>query len=268
MKILRQILVIFLLTFCTVCYADNLTITVISDAHISADKKNNTMTKSISRLIKAVEQANHGTSDIVVFLGDNVQSADRINTAMFAKIINKLKKPYYVTIGNRDVAKSKDLPKEEVLKITNKFSSNKISKLPSYKKKNDLIFVFLSGANETFPTYKGYYKNYELDFLDKTLTKFKDKKVIIFQHFPVVPPCEDSIRETVKPENYLAVLNKHNNVLAVVSGHYHKEDVVEQNSVKHISIGPLFQTGEYEQIKIFKNKDGSYSMTARVLYAN
>ena len=43
-------------------------------------------------------------------------------------------------------------------------------------------------------------------------------------------------------------------------------DVIEdENKVKHISVGALSQTGEYEQIKIYDNKDGTYSITATIL---
>ncbi|MCD8024938.1 MAG: hypothetical protein LUE64_05340, partial [Candidatus Gastranaerophilales bacterium] len=113
-----------------------------------------------------------------------------------------------------------------------------------------------------------YYKADELEFLDKTLSKFQDKKAIIFQHFPVVPPAYDDMKKTYKAELYKNVLSRHNNVLAIVSGHYNKEALIEENGIKHISVSGLYQSGEYEQIKIFKNKNGSYSLTARVISVN
>lgn len=263
---LKSVGIIFcVLLFQLACFAKNEGITIISDTHLSGDKQNNQMTPSVDKLLKAVYQANADTSDCVVFLGDNVQSANRLDVALFAKIIKRLKKPYYVVVGNRDISKNKNMDKKEYYRIINKFSSNKIKKLPTYKKQGDFIFVFLSGVNETFPTYKGYYKQSELDFLDSTLSSFKDKKVVIFQHFPVVPPGEDETRQTVKPELYLDVLAKHDNVLAVVSGHYHKENVTVENGIRHISAGALFSKGEYEQIKIFKNKNGTYTVTTKIL---
>ena len=246
-------------------FAKNTTVTIISDTHIKSDKQNNKMTPSIDKLIKAVNQANADTSSCVVFLGDNVQGANKHDITMFAKIIKRLKKPYYVIVGNRDISRTKGLTKKEYFEVLNKFCSNKIDTLPTYKKHEDLIFVFLSGANETFPSYKGYYKSNELAFLDETLTKFEDKKVIIFQHFPVIAPKDDEARQTVKPELYLDVLSRHKNVLAVVSGHYHAEGISEHNNVKHISVAGLSQNGEYEQIKIFKNKNGTYSITTKIL---
>lgn len=259
------ILFCFIFTFQVKAISKDITLTVISDAHIKADKKENSLTPSIDKLLKAIDQTNVDSSDYVVFLGDNVQNANRIDIAMFAKIINRLNKPYYAVMGNRDIGKTKGVDKKEYYRIINKFSKNKISKLPCYKRADDFIFIFLSGVNETFPTYKGYYKAYELEFLDKTLEKFKDKKAVIFQHFPVVAPGEDEMRSTYKPENYLETIKKHDNVLAVVSGHYHSENVIESDGIKHISVGALCDGGEYEQIKIYDNNDGTYSITATIL---
>lgn len=240
-------------------------ITIISDVHLSMDKKENKMTPSIRKLLLAVEQANVDTSDCVVFLGDNVNSADRYDITMFSKIIKKLKKPYFVTIGDKDIGKTRGVTKKEYFRLLNKYSNSKTTKLPTYKKHNDFVFVFLSGVNETFSTNKGYYKTQDLSFLEKTLNKFDDKKIIIFQHFPIVAPYESEMKQTVKPELYLDLISKHNNVLAIISGHYEKENITELNGIKHISVGSLSKDNEYEQIKIFKNKDNSYTITTKIL---
>lgn len=267
MKNTLKILFLFLIFcfFISPAFAKSEGVTVISDIHLSSDKVNNQMTPSIRSLIKAIDMANSDTSDCVVFLGDNVKGASRYDIAMFAKILKKLHKPYYVVPGNRDINKSKGATKKEFYRIINKYASSKIRKAPSYKKQGSYVFIFMAGVNETFPTYHGYYKNNELEFLDKTLTKFKNEKVVIFQHFPVIPPKEDIDRKTNKAEEYLDVLSRHDNVIAVISGHYHFENIKEdENGVKHISVGALSQ-GEYEQIKIFKNKDGSNTITTKII---
>ncbi len=257
------ILFLFLLFFSHISYA--LTVDIVSDSHIVSDKAENKITPSIKNLLKAVEDINSDSSDYVVFLGDNVQSANKTDTVMFAKIADTIKKPFFVIIGNRDVSKTKGVTKKEYFRLVNKFSSNKTKNVPSYKVYGDIVFVFMNGVNETFPLSSGYYKEAELVFLDKTLTKFKDKKAVIFQHFPIVPPENDEFKDTHKKEEYKNVLAKHNNVVALVSGHYHKEGVFDTDGVKHISAGALVDNGEYEQIKFFKNNDGSYSLTAKVL---
>lgn len=267
---MKKVLKLFTVFLCAIvvqsaCFAKNFSITIISDAHLSADKEQNHMTSSVKKLLSAVKQANVDTSKYVVYLGDNVQSANRHDIALFSKIIAKTKKPYFVVLGNRDVSKSRNINKKEYYRILNKFSSNKLKNLPSYKKEGEFVFIFLSGVNETFPSYRGYFKKAELSFLGETLTKFKDKKIIIFQHFPVVPPKEDEDRKTVRVEDYLNIISKHQNILAVVSGHYHTESIqTDENGIKHISV-PALSSGEYEQIKIFKNKNSSYTITTKIL---
>ncbi|MCD8024933.1 MAG: metallophosphoesterase, partial [Candidatus Gastranaerophilales bacterium] len=151
-------LFLFLFFISLPVFAQNITIAVVSDVNLSVDKKENKMTPSIQKLLNFTGQANQYGADYVVFLGDNLKSADRISLAMFSKIINKLKSPYFVTVGNNDLSKTKEITHKEYYRILNKFSSNQIKKLPSYKKTDDLVFIFLSGANETFATYNGYYK--------------------------------------------------------------------------------------------------------------
>ncbi len=260
-----------LLVFCfnLPVFANSEVITVIADSHVSINKKDEqAATPATLRLLQTISQVNKDSSNCVIFLGDNVNSPNRLNVALFAKAINKIKKPVYVVAGNRDIGKKGGLDQKEYYRIVNKFSKNKVKKAPSYIKHDDLIFIFMYGVNETVPTFRGNYRTSELEFLNKTLTKFSDKKAIIFQHFPIVPPKEDIDKTPYKPEMYLAELQKHNNVLAVVSGHYHFENVIEQAGIKHISVASLALNGEYEQLKIFKNNDGSYSVTTKIIEAD
>ena len=265
-KLFKILCLLLFIIFSQAAFAQDKTIAVISDVHLTSDKSGeNKMTPSIQSLLKAVDMVNQGNFEQVIFLGDNLNSANRYDLAMFAKIIKRIDKPTFVIVGNRDLSKTKNMIKKEYFRILNKFSNNKVKTVPSYKKDGDFIYIFLSGVNENIPSYRGYYKMAELDFLDATLTKFKDKKAIIFQHFPIIEPKEDDVRKIVKPENYMNVINKHNNVIAVISGHYHMENVVEENGIKHISVGSLYNNGEFEQIKFFENKDGSYTITTKIL---
>lgn len=266
MRNFLKLLIIFIFLCGLICpaYAKSESVTVISDIALNSDKKDNRMTPSIKNLINAINQVNSDTSSAVIFLGNNVSSANKHDIAMFAKVTKKLNKPYYVLCGNKDINRAKNINKKEFYRIVNKYSSNKLKTSPSYKKHGEYVFVFMSGVNETFSTYKGYYKERELDFLDKTLNKFKNDKVIIFQHFPVVSEFKDTSRKTHKAEDYMKILSRHNNVLAVISGHMGKEEISEdENGVKHINIGSLSK-GEYEQIKIFKNKDNTYSIIPKI----
>ena len=81
----------------------------------------------------------------------------------------------------------------------------------------------------------GYYKSKTLDWLEVELNKYFDKKIVILQHFPLIPPSKKESHYTFKAEEYLELLNTHNNVLAVISGHFGVDKEIEQNGILHIS---------------------------------
>lgn len=258
MKALKLFLILFsILLFQGVSFSSDLTFTAIADTHIKSDKANNSMTPSIQKLLNAKDDINSSGSRFAVFLGDNINKADKHDLVMFAKIINKIKKPVYVGIGNHDILKTQGLTKKEYYKLLNRFSKNRVSKVPSVKKTDDFILIFMDGANETIPMPRGYFRDSEMIFLEKTLEKYKNKNVIIFQHFPILPPEENSLRQTYNDEPYKKLLARYKNVKMIVSGHYHKDfEGEDENGIKHISVPSLSDDGEYKviNVKIIEDK--------------
>ena len=227
---------------------------VLSDVHIATsakrDDKNRQLTQSISLLQKAVKEINQSDADFVIFSGDVIDKTDKTCLVMFAKIINKLRKPYYVIPGNHDVAQFVGIDKKEFFRLVNKFSHNKTSKVPCVKTRGGLVFIFMDGVNQVIPSSAGYYKEDELIWLDKKLNRYKGRDVIIVQHFPLVEPYYRKSHMTYKADEYLKLLSKHNNVIAVISGHFHSEDENFNNGILHISAPALIETGEYKEITI------------------
>lgn len=258
-------ILIFTLFIQNASFASDLTFTAIADTHIKSDKVNNSMTPSIQKLLNAKDDINSSGSEFVVFLGDNIEKADKYDLTMFAKIINKIKKPVFVGIGNHDILKTKGLTKKEYYKLLNRFSKNRVSKVPSVKKFDDFVLVFMDGANETIPMPRGYFRDSEMIFLEKTLNKYEDKNVIIFQHFPILPPKEDTLRQTFKDEPYKKLLSKHKNVKMIVSGHYHADfEGEDENGIKHISVPSLEENGEYKVINV-KTLDDKVLIRTKVI---
>ena len=241
---------LFILFFQASAFCAEITFSAISDACIKADKENNTMTPSIKKLLTVKDDANSTGSDAVIFLGNNINGANSYDLVMFAKIINKIKKPIYTGIGNRDTQKAKHLDKKEYYRLLNKFSKNKVSKLPSAKKINDFVFIFMDGTNEMISMPRGYFKDKELIILEKYLEKYKNKDVVIVQHFPVID-MKDSLKSTYNTEPYKALLARHNNVVAIISGHENEDfEITDENGIKHLNIPSLAQSGEYKVINI------------------
>lgn len=244
---------------------------VVSDSHISLPKtdmngKYTGTTESISYLQTAVEDINNSDADFVVFSGDAVNSTDKTSIVMFAKIIKNLKKPYYVLLGNHDVAQVIGVDKKEFYHLINMFSGNRIRKLPSIKRSsNNLVFLFMDGVNEFIPGTKGYFKEHELFWLDKQLKRFKNKKVVIIQHFPILPPYDKPSEETYNKDEYLKILEEHDNVISLISGHYHTDFEQDKDGIKHISVPSLRKSGEYDIIEIEKKSSEKYIIKTKIL---
>ena len=55
----------------------------------------------------------------------------------------------------------------------------------------------------------------------------------------MIPPAEKESYYTFRPENYLEILNKHRNVLAVISGHFGVNKEETHDGTLHISTAPI-----------------------------
>ena len=257
MKLFKLLFLLgFIFVFQSAANSAEVTFTAISDTNIKADKVNNSMTPSIKKLLMAKNDINKSGSKFVIFLGNNISKAEKYDLVMFSKIINKINKPVYTEIGKRDIQRVKGLDKKEYYRVLNKYSKNKISKVPSVKKLDGFVFIFMDGINETIPMPKGYFKDKELIWLESTLEKNKDKNVILIQHFPGYTGKEEN--DTLyNQEPYNRLLSKYGNIKAVISGHINSDfEGEDENGIKHISVPSLSSAGEYKVINI-KTMDGN-----------
>lgn len=241
--------------------AENIKFAQITDTHLSASNP------YTSRVLKsAVEDINNQPEiSFVVFTGDNIANPKEEDLRQFLKVVKGLKIPYYIVLGNSDVYKSNGLSKARyyeiireanIFKLHNQKSSNYIFK------KGNFVFVLVDGAKEVVPGTIGYYRKDTLDWLDEILTKYKKKDVVIFQHFPVEYPKEVESRlkshRTYKVEDYRAVLAKHHNVLAILTGHFHINSEMMNDGIYHISSPSLLTIPQsYKIIDIVTTKEFS-----------
>lgn len=185
----------------------------------------------------------------VVFTGDNINRPKPDDLISFVRAANKLKIPYYLIFGDHDVYKNGGMSKVNYLKIVkdNKFLYRPSK--PNYViKKQDFVFIVVDGAKEVIPGSVGYYKDTTLDWLDKQLTKYEKYPVVILQHYPLVEPKERKSHRVHEPEKYFEILSKHNNVIAVVSGHYHLNGEKMQDGIYHISTPALIVPPNYYKV--------------------
>lgn len=185
----------------------------------------NLNTKNAYLLQKTIEEINqYSDIDFVVFGGNNISKANIDNLNTFLYLLKKVNKRCYVLLGSNDVFASNGIDKNYYLKRVKRALFFRHSSKPNYVfKKNGYVFVVMDGSKEYFQSTNGYYTKAELDWLDKTLSEYKDEKVIILQHFPITLTKSQWL-QTAKLENYIEVLMKHNNVKMIVSGHYGDND--------------------------------------------
>ena len=216
-------IILFSLIFIPKAWAENIKFVQVTDSHLSADSE-----FSQNVLKSAVEDINSQEGiAFVVFTGDNISNPTQANLREFMEIVNNLKVPYYIALGNHDVYKQKNMSKAEYFEIVHEMAPLRRQRTPNYK-----------------------------------FTKNKNKQVIIFQHFPVEYPqtAENKLKthRTYKLEEYRAVLEKHHNVLAILSGHFHTNDETMKNGVYHISSPSLITVPHsYKIIDIVTTKDFS-----------
>lgn len=251
-KILILSSLIFSMTLGMKVNAGEIKFVQVTDTHIS-----NKSTYSQDVLKAAIEDINSQPNiSFVVFTGDNIDSSKIENLDIFMKITKKLNVPYYIVIGNHDVFKSNGLSKKryyEVIKAHNWFYHP--AKPNFVFKRREFVFIALDGAKETIPGTNGYYRESTLKWFDTQLTKYANKKVVVFQHFPVLPPTEEKSHQVYRAEDYMKILKNHDNVIAIISGHYHVNKEKMDNGIYHISTPSLVGvTNPYKVIDIVTTK--------------
>lgn len=205
--------------------------------------------KNAYKLQETIKEINeYKDIDFVLFGGNNLAKADINNLNTFCYLLKKINKKTIVLLGSNDVLSSSGIDKEYYLK---KVARSKMhSKKTNYTfKKQGYLFVVMDGAKQYFKSTNGYYNKNELLWLDKTLEKNKDEKVIILQHFPILENSSKWL-ETARIEEYQEVLAKHNNVKAIISGHYDKNQEIKKNGIYHIITENYSKSGAYKTIEI------------------
>ena len=261
MKKFLTIFVLFIAILLTApkVLAENIKFVQVTDAHFAKNSEYS------QRVLKATVDDINKQSGIsfVVFTGDNINYAEEEDLKMFAHIVKKLNVPYYFVIGNHDVYKTNGLPKTRYIEIMRESNIRIHQKRPNYKwSKKGFVFLIVDGAKEVIPGPAGYFKKDTLAWLDKTLSKNKRKTVVIFQHFPIEYPegAEGRLKthKTYKVEEYKDIIEKHDNVLAIISGHLHTNGENMRNGVYHISTPSLLaMPHSYKIIDIVTTKDFS-----------
>lgn len=238
--------------------ADNvLNFVHVTDVHLDMSEKstNRRMLGDSQELFRdAVSQINN-FSDVqfVVFSGDVVNKPNKADFLKFINEANKLKVPWLYASGNHDVKPFGEFSKENIVKLLNENSPyfNRKSLNYSYSPNKKFLIIFTDGVIDDKITANGYFTEETLKFLDNEIKNNPDKKIIIVQHFPVVEPYKSNSHKVTNAGKYLETIDKHRNIIAVLSGHYHSTKITLRNNVLHISTPALVEyPNAFRRIKI------------------
>ena len=257
-KVILTFLSVLLLQTCAFAFESAIKFVQVTDVHFEANKP-----YKVKVLEEAVKDINRLKNlSFVVFTGDNLNNPNPDDLDDFVKIINKLEVPYYIVLGDHDVAKSKNLSKDRYSEIIRENNILWLRRSWNYSfKKKGYKFLIVDGAKEVIPGSVGYYRADTREWLDKQLAKNSKRPVIIFQHYPIMDMKEFGTgklktHRTYQPEKYFEILDKYNNVLAVLSGHFHVNAEEMRNGVYHISTPTLLGTPHQYKIIDIISKEG------------
>lgn len=236
-----------------VSFAKELNFVFITD--INLDKKN---AYKLQRTIKEINS--NRKIDFVVFGGNNLKKANIENLNYFTYLLKRVHKKSYVLLGATDVSTSVGLDKEYYLKRVKAARFFNHPNTPNYVfKKGNNVFIAMDGSKQFFPQANGCYTKQELIWLKKQLEKYKNKNIIILQHFPLVETSSKWL-ETAKIDEYLYVLEDYKNVKLIVSGNYEVNQEIKTGDILNILTENYSKQGAYRIITLDLDNDfiGSY----------
>ena len=255
-KIITKLTYLFLIIFLgiQVSYAKDLRIVQVTDANIQNE--------DVSLIQKTVADINTLKNvDMVVFTGDNMSEISYENFYAYLMALKKLKIRYYIISGEKDLFYHGGFGKKEFCKMVFHFTKYMHSGKPRFVvKKKGYVVLFEDGSKQYMPGPNGYFSDEYIAKLNKRLKKYKNKKVIIVQHYPLIDNSERPNKNTYNREYYLNMLKLHSNVISVISGHFDINDEQMVDGIYHI-VTPSLTSGMYKIIDIKSDKDSTTVFT-------
>lgn len=233
--------------------AKTVTIAQLTDIHLGCGKTGD-KEEAMRHFKEAIAQINANKDiDFVAITGDNIDTSKPKGLKEFCLSARAIKKPYYIIMGNHDAHKVAGIPKDTYMLCVNKLNKYQKKDDANYQFaiNNDLQAVFLDGVVPNVPSSHGYFSEDTVTWFRKIVKENKHKKLLVFQHFPIVPPRDEPARTILHSTEYGNVLLLNNNILLIASGHYHQARVqTDENGTTHISTPSLLSEAQYAIIKV------------------
>lgn len=273
-----KLFAIFMSLFCALSVnAKTINFTLVTDVHYNIPASDIAKGKKAdaAKVLKCfVARMNEQNQDFVVFLGDNIDKAKPELLKGFMNEIKPIKRPYYLVVGNHDSYKYSGMDRKQFADIVSadspyqkKYQSNYV-----FHPSSDVVGIVLDSTSAGMPGTHGYFSEDTLKWLDNTLTEYKNKKVIIFQHVPIKEPIKNESHNILNADEYKKIIDKHDNILMIASGHYHFFAAAQdERGIYHLSVPELLEPPyqyvnvklEYKKIPFMKASDFKFDGAIR-----
>ena len=135
----------------------------------------------------------------------------------------------------------------------------------------ELQIIVLDTLNTRFQSPReriGCFEGEQLDWLSKVFEGDPEKPTIIAFHHPVYPPPHNAFRgklfDQSQQDEFHKVISK-GNVLAVLYGHLHYNQVANVNGVLHVQAGSTFTELNFNEEEYWLSNTSSYN---QIIYNN
>jgi len=269
LKILVLLLALLLFTlFCfqDSTYAKPLKFVQVSDVHFTTLSKSNgtrNLSESKDFLQKAVYRINRLKDiDFVVFTGDSINSPRQSQLELFAQEAQKLNRPWFIALGNHEISIRSGFNKAEYFRTIKKYNKYiKYDEKPYYifNPDNQYVFIIADGVIDKQVTAGGYFDRPQLDWIEKIIRDNPSKKIIIFQHFPLIEPVKSLDHKVANAQEYLNMLHGYKNVFMLFSGHYHVDRVQTKDGIIFVSTSSLVQKPHEFRVVTINDDKGKFT---------
>jgi len=205
----------------------DLSLLQITDTHLFADRKGELLgIKTVDSYDAVIKHAEKyvGACDAILSTGDLSQDHTEQSYLNFSERIKALKTPCYWLPGNHDM-QSVMLPAllHEGLAQTKQIISDHWQ------------IILLDSQLEGVP--HGHLSDEQFEFLEEKLVEFSDKHTLIAVHHHVLPIGAAWLDQHILKNNeqFIALIAKHSNVKAVLSGHVHQAFDLIQKNVRYLT---------------------------------
>ncbi|CAM3987679.1 3',5'-cyclic-AMP phosphodiesterase [Vibrio neonatus] len=200
----------------------------ITDTHLFADDEGCLLSVNTGLSFQAVVDdiaAHNLPFDAIIATGDISQDHSVASYKRFANGIKQLLKPCYWLPGNHDLQANmgKVLPSEQINEVSHVFAGDYWQ------------LIMLNSQVEGLP--HGYLEQHELDLLDEKLSQHPERHTLVLLHHNSLPIGSTWLdqHKLQKADQFWNVIEKHNNVRAVLGGHVHQDFEQDCNGVKVIA---------------------------------